>query len=643
MAESKPANKGRTHNKKRLGDLLFEVGLITKEGLDRALGEQKKTGKRLGEILTGQGLVSELMIAQTLASQLGYKYVDLNEVELEPEALLMIPESLARKHLAIPISIKNKCLTVSMVDPLDYESIRDLGFHSGLEIHPMIASKKEILNTIERNYLDTSLENIVQESQENFNDSILQIIPDITTTDEIKTLEERARLAPIIKLANLIMTKAIKSRASDIHIEPSIKGLKVRCRIDGLLNEQMTLPKWVQNPLVSRVKVLANLDISERRMPQDGAVRIRSDHREIDLRISCLPTQYGEKIVIRILDQSKQIISPETLGLSKKDMVSLNSLIKRRKGLILVTGPTGSGKTTSLYSMINRIKSETTNILTVEDPIEYSIEGINQTQVNPDIGLTFAKCLRSILRQDPNIILIGEIRDAETAEIAFRAAITGHLVLSTLHTGDAPSTITRLIDIGIPRFLVASLLVGVIAQRLVRCVCPKCKEPTTPSIESLISLNIPQDALKNITFYYGKGCNYCNFTGYQGRSGIFEILILTARIREMISANASEQDIRAAALAEKMSSLGEDGLNKVIEGITTIEELVRVIEAEEELQSMCHKCSRYIHIDFLVCPYCGTSAAHHCASCRKPLQPEWIICPYCKAKVIEEKGISTIY
>ncbi len=637
MAESKPANKSRPHNKKRLGDLLFEVGLITKEGLDKALGEQKKTGKRLGEILTSQGLVSELMIAQTLASQLGYKYVDLNEVELEPEALLMIPESLARKHLAIPISIKNKCLTVSMVDPLDYESIRDLGFHSGLEINPMIASKKEILNTIERNYLDTSLENIVQETQENFNDSILQIIPDITTTDEIKTIEERARLAPIIKLANLIMTKAIKSRASDIHIEPSLKGMKVRCRIDGLLNEQMQLPKWVQNPLISRIKVLANLDISERRMPQDGAVRVRSDHREIDLRISCLPTQYGEKVVIRILDQSRQIISPETLGISKKDLVSLNSLIRRRKGLILVTGPTGSGKTTSLYSMINRIKSETTNILTVEDPIEYSIEGINQTQVNPDIGLTFARCLKSILRQDPNVILIGEIRDAETAEIAFRAAITGHLVLSTLHTGDAPSTITRLIDIGIPRFLVASLLVGVIAQRLVRCVCPKCKEPTKPSVESLISLNIPQDALKNITFYYGKGCNYCNYTGYQGRSGIFEILILTTRIREMISANASEQDIRAAALAEKMSSLGEDGLNKVREGITTVEELVRVIEAEEELQSICHKCNRYIHIDFLVCPYCGTSAAHHCASCGKPLQPEWIICPYCKEKVTEEK------
>ncbi len=638
MAESKPANKGRPHSKKRLGDLLFEVGLITKEGLDKALGEQKKTGKRLGEILTNQGLVSELMIAQTLASQLGYKYVDLNEVELEPEALLMIPESLARKHLAIPISIKNKCLTVSMVDPLDYESIRDLGFHSGLEINPMIASKREILNTIERNYLDTSLENIVQESQQNFNDSILQIIPDITTTDEIKTIEERARLAPIIKLANLIMTRAIKSRASDIHIEPSLKGLKVRCRIDGLLDEQMQLPKWVQNPLISRIKVLANLDISERRMPQDGAVRVRSDHREIDLRISCLPTQYGEKVVIRILDQSRQIITPETLGLSKKDLVLLSSLIRRRKGLILVTGPTGSGKTTSLYSMINRIKSETTNILTVEDPIEYSIEGINQTQVNPDIGLTFARCLKSILRQDPNVILIGEIRDAETAEIAFRAAITGHLVLSTLHTGDAPSTITRLIDIGIPRFLVASLLVGVIAQRLVRCVCPKCKEPTKPSEESLISLNIPRDALKNITFYYGKGCSYCNYTGYQGRSGLFEILILTTRLREMISANASEQDIRAAALAEKMSSLGEDGLNKVREGITTVEELVRVIEAEEELQSICHKCSRYIHIDFLACPYCGTSAAHHCASCGKPLQPEWIICPYCKEKVTEGRS-----
>lgn len=635
MIESKIVDKNRPHNKKRLGDLLFEVGVITKEGLNKALDEQRKTGKRLGEMLISLGIVSELMIAQTLASQLGYKYINLNEIDIEPEAFLMIPESLARKHLAVPIGLKNKSLTVAMVDPLDYESIKDLGFHSGLEINPVIASRKEILDTIEKNYLDTSLEHIVQETQEKFDESILQIIPDITTTDEIKTIEERARLAPIIKLANLIMTKAIKSRASDIHIEPSPKGLKVRYRIDGLLNEEMQLPKWVQNPLISRIKVLASLDIAERRMPQDGAVRVRSDHREIDLRVSCLPTQYGEKVVIRILDQSRQIISMETLGLSKKDLPSLNSLIRKRKGLILVTGPTGSGKSTTLYSIINRIKSETTNILTVEDPIEYSIEGINQTQVNPDMGLTFARCLKSILRQDPNIILIGEIRDNETAEIAFRAAMTGHLVLSTLHTGDAPSTITRLIDIGIPRFLVASLLMGVIAQRLIRCVCPRCKEPTQPPIESLISLNIPPDALKDTKFFYGKGCSYCNFTGYQGRLGLFEILILNAKIREMISANASEQDIRAAALAEKMSSLGEDGLNKVREGITTIEELVRVIEVEEGLQTICHKCSRYIHIDFLACPYCGTTAAYHCASCGKPLQQEWIICPYCKEKIIE--------
>lgn len=637
MIDSKLADKNRPYSKKRLGDLLFEVGLIAKEELNRALDDQRRTGKRLGETLISLGIVSELVIAQTLASQLGYKYVDLNEVEIEPEAILMIPEALARKHLAIPIDIKNKCLTVAMVDPLDYESIKDLAFHSGLEINPLIATKNEINETIERNYIDTSLENIVQETQENFNESILQIIPDISSADEVQTLEERARLAPIIRLANLIMTKAMKSRASDIHIEPSLKGLRVRYRIDGLLNEEMQLPKWVQNPLISRIKVLAKLDIAERRMPQDGAVRVRSDHREIDLRISSIPTLYGEKIVIRILDQSKMIISLETLGILKKDLASLNLLVnKRRRGLILVTGPTGSGKTTTLYSIINKMKSETTNIVTVEDPIEYDIDGINQTQINPDIGLTFAKCLKSILRQDPNIILIGEIRDNETAEIAFRAAMTGHLVLSTLHTGDAPSTITRLIDIGIPRFLVASLLMGVIAQRLVRCVCPRCKEPTQPPVESLISLNIPQDALKNTKFFYGKGCSYCNFTGYQGRIGLFEILILNTKIREMIGANATEQDIRAAALAEKMSSLGGDGLNKVREGVTTIEELVRVIEAEEGLQTICHNCSRYIHIDFIVCPYCGTPAAYHCASCAKPLQPEWIICPYCKKKIIEE-------
>jgi len=634
--KEKENEKGQApQQKKRLGDILFEAGLITQDQLKKALDEHRRSGKRLGEILIQLKIATESAIAQTLSSQLGFPYVDLATVAIGPEATALIQESLAKKHQAIPIAIENGSLLVALVDPLDYESIRDLGFSSGYTIRPVIATRKDILEAIERHYnLDSSVESIVQDSAREFEDSLIQIIPELSVSrDESRSLEEKSRLAPVIRLANLIMTKAIKMRASDIHIEPLQREFRVRYRIDGILKEDLHLPKWVQGALVSRIKILAKLDIAERRMPQDGAVRVKSDSREIDLRISVIPTQYGEKVVIRILDQGRVVISLDSLGFSMKDLKQIQSFIRRRKGIILLTGPTGSGKTTTLYSMISAIKSEEVNIVTVEDPIEYNLDGINQIQVNSEIGLTFASCLRSILRQDPNVILIGEIRDLETAEIAFRAAMTGHLVLSTLHTNDAAGTITRLIDIGVPRYLVASLLIGVIAQRLVRTVCPKCKEPRNPPVESMIGLQLPLEAMATSKFYYGKGCHYCNFIAYYGRMGLFEILELTPRIREMIITGASEQDLRSAALAAKMSSLGEDGLNKVRNGLTTIEELMRVIELEEGLQTLCPNCGRYLHLDFLVCPHCGTPAAHHCGGCGKPLQPEWKVCPYCRQAV----------
>ncbi|HXC61181.1 MAG TPA: ATPase, T2SS/T4P/T4SS family, partial [Nitrospiria bacterium] len=331
--------------------------------------------------------------------------------------------------------------------------------------------------------------------------------------------------------------------------------------------------------------------------------------------------------------QGRVVISLDSLGLSPKDLKQIQSFIRRRKGIILLTGPTGSGKTTTLYGMINAIKSKEVNIVTVEDPIEYNLEGINQIQVNPEIGLTFAHCLRALLRQDPNVILIGEIRDLETAEIAFRAAMTGHLVLSTLHTNDAAGSVTRLTDIGIPRYLVASLLIGVIAQRLVRTICPKCKELRDPPVESMLGFQLPLEAMATAKLYYGKGCSYCNFIGYYGRTALFEILELTPRMREMIITGSSEQDLRSAALTAKMSSLGEDGLNKVKDGLTTIEELMRVIEMQEGLETLCTTCGHYLHLDFLVCPHCGTLATNHCAGCGKPLQPEWKVCPYCRQAV----------
>jgi len=621
--------------KKRLGDFLFETGLITHDQLKQSLDEQKRLGKKLGETLITLRIISESALARALSTQLGHPFVDLSATALEPEIVMTIPEALAKKQCAIPVSIDNKTMTVAMVDPLDYECLRDLAFASGFKIQPVIATRKDILEAIERYYnLTTSVEGIVQETAEDYDESLLQFIPEITpVAADAQILEERSRLAPVIRLANLIMTKAIRMRASDIHIEPHRRDFRVRYRIDGLLKEDLRLPKWIQGALISRMKILGKLNIAERRLPQDGAVRVKSDEREIDLRLSTLPTQYGEKMVIRVLDQGRMVVSLDTLGISPRNLAGIRSLIRKKQGIILVTGPTGSGKTTTLYSMIESIRDEVTNIVTVEDPIEYNLDGISQVQVNSAIGLTFANCLRSILRQDPNVILIGEIRDLETAEIAFRAAMTGHLVLSTLHTNDAPSTITRLIDLGIPRYLVASLVMGVIAQRLVRNVCPRCKTEMPPPVESLRNLNLPGEAVKGITFYYGKGCPYCNELGYQGRSGLYEIIEMTPKIRETIIAGASEQELRSAAMASKMVSLGEDGLDKVRAGLTTIEELLRVIEVREELQTFCTKCGKSIHIDFQLCPYCAHPASHHCYICAKPLQPEWILCPYCRHRV----------
>jgi type IV pilus assembly protein PilB len=606
---------------------LLEIGCLTQNNLKRGLDEQKKSGKRLGEVLIQMQLISESQMAQSLASLIGMKYVRPSSLKIDPHLFMIIPEALARRHLAVPLESRNKKLTVAMVDPLDYESINDLRFHAGMAIDPVMATRKEILETIEEHYrLDSSAEKMVQASAKEFDTGSIQVVPDLTETDpqntDARSLEEHSTLAPVIQLTNLILSKAIKLRASDIHIEPGPKECRIRYRIDGLLKDDMQLPKWVQNPLVSRIKILAKLDIAERRLPQDGAVRVVAEGREIDLRVSALPTHHGEKMVLRILDQSKRVIDLDQVGLLEKDVALVRQMINKRKGIILVTGPTGSGKTTTLYAVINALKSEANNLTTVEDPVEYTIEGINQVQINPDIGLTFAASLRAILRQDPNIIFVGEIRDLETAEIAFRAAMTGHLVLSTLHTNDAVSTITRLVDIGIPRYLVVSAVVGIIAQRLVRKLCPQCRakvassEPDSPN------------------FAAGEnGCSACNYTGFLGRVGIFEVLTLSTKVKELISTGAGDQELRAAGRVTGMTPMEEDGLKKVARGITTLDEVTRVVEMEEVFKSSCPKCARPIHIDFLICPYCGSASPYVCSSCGKLLQPDWSACPYCRHKV----------
>ncbi len=627
--------------KKRIGDLLYQSGLITEDDLKRALEEHKKSGMRMGETLINMKITTEFDIAKVLASQLGIQYVSVDSMPVEPDAVSLIPETLARKYVCLPIHFDRKYLTVAMVDPLDYESIKDIGFHSGLEIKPLISTRKEIFEAIEQHYkLDTSVEGILAETTDIVRESNLEIIPTISSNEmtSVAYLEKKSQMAPIVKLVNLILLKAISERASDIHIEASRNNLSIRFRVDGILREDMKLPKWVQGALISRIKILSALDIAERRLPQDGAIRVKLEDKDIDLRISTIPTHLGEKVVIRILDQSNIAVDLEVLGLTKKDLQQVISLSQKRKGILLVTGPTGSGKTTTLYAIINKIRSEAINITTVEDPIEYNLEGINQIQVKPEIGLTFANCLRSILRQDPNVILVGEIRDLETAEIAFRAAMTGHLVISTLHTNDSFASITRLIDMGVPRYMVSSSVAGIIAQRLVRQICPRCKTTVSATEENLRKLNLRTAAMDKLNFYHGAGCSYCKNTGFYGRVGIFEVLPFKPKLKEIIASGGTEAEMRVFAQNQNMSGMGDDGISKVKSGVTTIEEVLRVIEMEEDVSILCPKCEKPIHLDFIVCPYCRCEIQTSCPICNKLVHADWTICPYCKQDLISMNG-----
>ncbi len=624
--------KGETKHtaKKKLGSIFVEIGALTAEHLKWALDEQKKTGKRLGEMLMRLQLITEGQMAQGLASQLGVKHVELSSLQIDSALTQLVPESLARRHLVMPIEMHHKKLTMAMVDPLDYQSINDLRFYTGLAIQPVVASKSDLLEAIGKYYGgDINGEKAISFPENGPVAAVIEVAPNLLESDllnaETRSLEKRGHLAPTIQLTNNIFDKAVMLRASDIHIEPRQNDFRIRFRVDGLLTEAMKLPKWAQNPLVSRIKILAKLDISERRLPQDGAMRVMVDNREVDLRVSTLPTLYGEKVVIRILDQSKMLFGLDQIGFLERDVQTIKNMIKKRKGMILVTGPTGSGKTTTLYAVINQLKAETSNLTTIEDPVEYTIGGINQVQINSEIGFTFAAALRSILRQDPNVIFVGEIRDLETAEVAFRAALTGHLVLSTLHTNDAAATITRLIDIGVPRYIVSSAVVGIVAQRLVRRVCEKCTSPPAANEPYLYPVSEEEPLFQK------KGCGVCGGTGFLGRIGIFEVLTLSTKLKELISSGATDQELRSAASG--MATMEEDGFEKVRRGWTTAEEVIRVIEKEEVFKNFCPKCNRPMHMDFLICPYCECVSPYVCPACGKLLQPEWLACPYCKHKI----------
>lgn len=548
---------------KRIGDILIDAGVITNEQLSIALQMQATTGKKVGELLISEGFVTERKIMEAMEEQLGIPYINPDRVYIEAFVLRMIGENLAKRHILIPVKKDGNNLTVVMADPLNIYAKEDVQIATGCNIIPAIAFSKDILAAIEHNYGQQRAEKAVEDFKSQ--QQIEEIIEEEDGIDGVSS-------APVVRFINTIIGQAIKLRASDIHLEPYEEILRVRFRIDGELQEFMTPSKAAHSAIVTRLKIMSSMDIAEKRVPQDGRIELVHNGNDVDLRISTLPTVYGEKVVIRILNRSQFLTSKYDLGLGKEDALTYDSLLKHPHGIIIVTGPTGSGKSTTLYSMLNEINTLNRNIITVEDPVEYKMKGINQVQVNVKSGLTFASGLKSILRQDPDVIMIGEIRDAETAQIAVRAAITGHLVLSSMHTNDAASAVSRLVDLGIEPYLVATSLVGVISQRLVRRVCSTCATPYIASPEELEVLKHSDD----LELYKGIGCPDCHNKGYNGRIATYEILTVNKDIRSAIHNGMDVDGLRQLGRENGMHLLGDNCRKLVVKGITTIDEYVKI-------------------------------------------------------------------
>ncbi|WP_026475845.1 GspE/PulE family protein [Alkaliphilus transvaalensis] len=549
---------------KRLGDLLIDAGLITVEQLEKVLQMQKSTGKKLGEILIDEGFLQEGQIIEVLEFQLGIPHLDLKKYRIQTEIPRLISERLAKRHNLIPIKKDGEKLLVAMADPLNIFAIDDVKIATGLEITPAIATRQNIEDAIARYYGKESAEEAIKDFRREYDIEGIEDLENSSYTE--------VNNAPMVRLVNSFIKQAVKLKASDIHIEPSENNLRIRYRIDGDLQEIMTIGKSAHLAVVSRIKIIGKMDIAEKRLPQDGRVEMIVDNKPIDMRISVLPTVFGEKVVIRLLDRSSFVLSKSQLGFTEENLNVFEKIIKKPYGIILVTGPTGSGKTTTLYAALKELNAINRNIVTVEDPVEYRLGGINQVQVNNKAGLTFAAGLRAILRQDPDVIMIGEIRDSETAQIAVRASITGHLVLSTMHTNDTASTVTRLLDMGIEPYLVSSSVVGIIAQRLIKKVCDSCSYTyiSNPSEKELLGLTDDIELVK------GKGCNMCNYSGYKGRQAVQEIMPVDETIRKLVDDRASIDVIRRASFNQGLTSLRENCKQLVLDGTTTVEELIRI-------------------------------------------------------------------
>jgi type IV pilus assembly protein PilB len=613
----------------QLENFLLKTGLMTVGDLERCLEEARRTGVTLWDVLTKNRKVSEDVLADTLARWFRLPRVRVASATVDPDAVQTIDDRLARRLVCLPISLEGKALLVAFANPIDYDAIRDVQFVTGLEVRPLVATRTEILDAIDAHYkVDDHLADFLSKVPDSGELRILTDAPR-EDLDDKPVVRAATEVAPVVKLCNLIIYDGVTTGASDIHIEPGLNDVQVRFRVDGVLRDYTQVPKWLHTPVVSRLKILARLDIAERRLPQDGRINALFQRRPIDIRLSTLPTHFGEKAVLRLLTPTS-IPNFEVLGLSPPQISIIEPAVAQPQGMILVTGPTGSGKSTTLYSMLERRKSAEVNIITVEDPIEYQVAGITQVQVNVKAGLTFAESLRSILRQDPDVILVGEMRDAETAEVAFQAATTGHLVLSTLHANGSLATIARLLQLGVEPFQVASSVTLIIAQRLARRVCEQCKERHDPTPDVLERLRVDRDAA---VFVRGRGCKACGQTGFSGRVGIYEVVRMTPALRDVIQRRGSEAEMRAAAARGGARFLLDEALRKVSMGATTAEEVLRVIRLEDEDTALCPSCGATIQSAFSTCPYCLFAFRRLCPQCGQDVKAEWRACPYCNSRL----------
>ena len=626
-------------NRGQLGAILLKAGEIKKDELDTALNN-KSNDESLGEALVRLGLTKEERIVKILQQHLNIGSVDLKEINLPQSTVRFLPRELCEKNRMIPVKLDGRQLNLAMADPSDIYKLDNISLMTGLKVVPLVAPGSAILAQLHKVYGEGTVDTF--ESIDDFSDLEPLDEIDIVLDEEEKEISVQeligsSEIPPVIRIVNAIISEAVRYRASDIHIEPKTKYSVIRFRIDGLLHNKIKIPADLHPATVSRIKILAKMDISERRKPQDGRITVKAGTRIVDMRVSSMPTLSGEKMVLRILDKTASIRKLDELGVLPDDLKKINILIKKPQGVIISTGPTGSGKTTMLYSILNTMMEGSKNFETIEEPVEYFLEEANQVSVREKIGLSFAQILRATLRQDPDVILVGEIRDYETADVAFKASLTGHMVLTTLHTNNSVASITRLMDMNIKPYIIASALEGIMAQRLVRKICEHCKTAITPDQTILDMLKVQSETLGGET-WRGKGCDKCNNTGYWGRIGVYEMFVMCDDFRHFINSNYNEGELFEMARANGMKTLTEDGVNKVKRGYTTLDELLRVIGPQTVYERRCANCERMVDAKFLFCPFCSSFRQNYCTVCRLPLEEEWRGCPFCgKLKETELK------